>query len=127
MEVDEDGVGSGESTASLQKLELGMHRREEDLKWMQGKLKEREGMPDQTTQASHDLAKQQFEKARQVWWDVKDPHEQMSKKSAKADRLHRHVATMEGELSAHMLAKAAAEKEAEECHGKVDAVIDKIE
>ena len=59
--------------------------------------------------------------------DAKGPHEQMSKKSAKADRLHRHVATMEGELSAHMLAKAAAEEEAVECQGKVDAVIEKIE
>lgn len=74
-------------------------------------------MPDLTTQASHDLAKQQFEKARQAWWDAKDPHEQMSKKSAKADRLHRQVATMEGELSAHMLAKAAAEKETEDFPG----------
>lgn len=40
MEVDEGAEGSGESTASLQKLELEMLRREEDLKWMQGKLKE---------------------------------------------------------------------------------------
>ena len=51
----------------------------------------------------------------------------MSKKSAKADHSNRHVATMDGELSEHMLAKAAAEKQTEECQAEVDAVIEKIE
>ena len=34
------------------------------------------------------------------------------------------IATMEGELSEHMLAKAAVERQAEECQEKVDAVIE---
>jgi hypothetical protein len=125
MEVEETGAGEG--SQSTEKLELERYRREEDFKWWQAKLKDREDSPDPTTQRSHDLAKELFEKARQAWWDSQDPHEQMSKKTAKADRLNRHVATMEGELSEHMLAKAAAEKQAEECQAKVDAIIEKIE
>ena len=119
-----DGV-----VVSTEKLEQTMQRREDDLKYWQGKLNalKKDGEADETTQAGHDHAKTLFEQARQAVWDSKDPHEQMSKKTSKSDRLHRKVTTMERELKEHMEEKQVAEKKAEECQSKIDTVIDEID
>ena len=60
IEVEE--TGGGESSQSAEKLELERNRREEDFKWWQAKLKDREDSPDPTTQKRHDEAKELFEK-----------------------------------------------------------------
>ena len=127
MEVDE--ASGGESGSSTEDLEHAMQQSEDLLKFWQGKLKDhKKGTPlHSKAQQSHDEAKEEFEKARQAVWDSKDPHEQMSKKTAKADRLNRLVATLEGELLEQMQEKAAAEKLAEEYQTKVDATIQRIE
>ena len=81
MEVEE--ANGGESTQTTEKLQLEMDRREEDLKWWQGKLKEREDAPDPTNRTSHDVTKDRFEKARQAWWDSKIHTSRCPKTSAK--------------------------------------------
>ena len=126
METDAAGDGGG---ISMEKLEQAMHRREDDLKYWQGKLRElkKEEEADAATQEGHDRAKDLFEKARQAVWDGKDPHEQMSKKSTKSERLARKVISLEQELKGHMEDKLAAEQKAEECQSKIDTAIDEIE
>ena len=88
---------------------------------------QKEGETDDEAQAGHDRAKDLFEKARQAVWDSKDPHEQMTKKSLKSDRLHRKVVSMEKEVAEHMEEKLAAEQKAEECQSKIDKTLDEID
>ena len=78
-------------------------------------------------QQKHDEAKDEFERARKAVWDSKDPHEQMSNKTAKADRLRKQVTTWEKELADSLEEKEAAEAKAEACQVKIDETIDKIE
>ena len=126
MEVDDAASGD---VVSMEKLEQAMHRREKDLKYWQSVLSDlkKEGETDDEAQAGHDRAKDLFEKARQAWWDSKDPHEQMSKKSSKSDRLHRKVVSMEKEVAEHMEEKLLAEQKAEECQTKIDMALDEID
>ena len=74
------------------------------------KIREKDcGDLDEITQKKHDEAKDGYEKARQAVWDSKDPHEPMSKKTSKADRLRKLVSSMEKELAESMEEKARGE------------------
>ena len=122
--TDVDGGG-----ISLEKLERIRDRREDELKYWQGRLRDlkKEDETDSTVQEGHDRAKDLFEKARKAVWDEQDPHEQMSKKSTKSDRLNRKVTTLERELQEQMVEKQAAEAKADECQDRVNEIIVEID
>ena len=118
-------------TGSIEKLQKAEKNRDDELKYWQGRLKTSKegGDAEEITfvQQRHDDAKVEYEKAQTAVWDSQDPHEQMSKKTGKADRVRKQVVAEEKSLAAIMQEQADAEAKADECQVKIDAKIEKIE
>ena len=125
MDVEEE-----KNEADAERLEFELRSAERDFNYWQEQLKDKDRKKgdavDPRVQSSHDAAKECYEKARQAVLDHQDPHEQISKKSAKADRLHRHIGVLEKDLQVEMGNKAVAERRVDESQEKIVTIIEKI-